>query len=348
VAAPLLSPAGEVIGALYGDVWQHLPASTYGEDEFRRLLVRMLASAVSAGLARQEAERERTLLRQFFSPALADQLSQNRSLIEEARSAEVTVLFCDVRDFSGTSEKLEPAQMFAWISRVLEELSRCVLAQQGVLVDYLGDELMAMWGAPEEQPDHARRAVQAALAMLAAVEELNRQEGLPPTRVGIGLHSGPAQVGNTGSSSRFKYGPLGDTVNIANRIQGMTKYLKCPLLASVETWQQAQRAGGKSAIARRVVTARLAGVQQERDLYELANPASGNGDFFRASQEALQALDEEASKPLKQRNFANVIEQAGGLLKTHRGDGPLQLILARATQAELTGEFARVWTPPGK
>jgi adenylate cyclase len=341
VAAPLLAPDGEVVGALYGEIRRDGPRPAFGDDKLRALLVEMLANAVSGGLARQEVERDRALLRQFFPPELAERLSRDPGLIREGREAEVTVLFCDVRGFSTASERIGPAQTFAWIAEVFAELSRAVQDEQGVLVDYIGDELMAMWGAPEQQLDHAERAARAALAMLRTCEELSRRSlatrGVP-TRIGIGLNSGTAQVGNTGSAFKLKYGPLGDAVNVASRIQAMTRYLKCSLLVSGET--AAARSG--AGVARRVVKARVAGVHQARELYELADDGAGQAEFFRDSEAALDALES--------RHFAEAAQQAGKLLREHPGDGPLQLILARASQALITdGEgFDPVWMPPGK
>jgi adenylate cyclase len=341
VAAPLLDPAGEVIGALYGEVRRGGPPTPDSEDTLRTVLVEILANAVSAGLARQRVERDRALLRQFFSPDLAERLSRDPSLIENGREAEVTVLFCDIRNFSAASERLGPARTLAWISESLSELSRCVQEEGGVLVDYVGDELMAMWGAPEEQRNHAERAVRAALAMLRVREVLSRrseeQLGVA-TRIGIGVNSGPAQVGNTGSSYKFKYGPLGDTVNVASRIQSLTKYVKRPLLVSGETWKSVRGL----ALSRRLLKTRVVGVQQSRDLYELADRDSGQAEFFAASEAALDALEA--------RQFAEAAQRAAALLKERPGDGPLQLLLARASQALVTdGEgFDPVWTPPCK
>lgn len=340
VAAPLLDSSGEIVGALYGEALRDGSVTTEEEGKLLAVLVEMLASTVSAGLARQRIQEERTLLRQFFPSDLADRLLHEPALIQVGRAAEVTVLFCDVRGFSAASEKLGPARSFEWISWVMGELSTCIEKERGVLVDYIGDELFAMWGAPEEQPDHAGRASRAALAMLRACEVLNARsmkEFGVPTRIGVGVNSGPAQVGNTGSKYKFKYGPMGDTVNIGSRIQGMTKYLKCPLLVAQET----QRAT-KDAIARRVVLVQLTGVQQARDLYELADPASGKATFFGESEAALDALAD--------RRFAEAAQQAGKLLRDHPGDGPLQLILSRASQALLTDGvgFDPVWGSPGK
>jgi adenylate cyclase len=340
VAAPLLNPDGEVIGALYGEVRRDEVRGRAGLDKLRALLVEMLANAVAAGLARREVENERTLLRQFFPAELADRLARDPGLIREPRESDISALFLDVRDSSALGERLGPVGTFEWISRVLGRLSECVMAERGVLVDYIGDELVAMWGAPEEQRDHARRAARAAQAMLGALGGLDRESrerwGVP-TVVGIGLHSGKAMVGDIGSSHKRKYGPLGDTVNVASRIQGVTKYLKTTLLVSRETWE----AGGDAAVARRVVKARLAGTALARDLYELAG-ADGKGEFFAASQEALSALEGG--------HFAEAAERAAALLRTHPGDGPLQLVLARAAHALVTGGegFDPVWVPPGK
>ena len=123
----------------------------------------------------------------------------------------MTLLFADVRGFSRISERLGPAGTVNWINDIMGALSTCVLDHQGVLVDYIGDELIAMWGAPKEAPDHARRACRAALDMLAKLPELNerwRSTLKEPMGLGIGINTGVAQVGNTGSAYKFKYGAL--------------------------------------------------------------------------------------------------------------------------------------------
>jgi adenylate cyclase len=135
---------------------------------------------------------------------------------------------------------------------VWSELSDCVLKQGGVLVDYVGDELLAMFGAPCEQPDQAARAARAAragLGMLQALAVLNSRWHKTlggAMDLGIGINSGPASVGNSGSRFKFKYGPLGNTVNLGSRTQGLTKYLKCRLLLTEATrrgWEPSLRRG---------------------------------------------------------------------------------------------------------
>jgi adenylate cyclase len=343
VAAPLLDAAGEVIGALYGELREgSAPAREVGQLE--ALLVELLAGGVSAGLARQrqeqQAARDQALLEQFFTAPLAARLRQSPDLLR-GRTEMVTVLFCDIRGSCLFSRKLGPAQTEKWISAVLGKLSECVVAEEGVLVDYIGDELLAMWGAPTPQPDQTERAARAALAMLQSLEGLNRdwRRALGEDMgLGIGLNRGPAQVGNIGSAYKFKYGPLGDTVNVASRTQGLTKYLRCPLLVTGEV---RAHLGGAFA-ARRVCKARLINIPDPIDLFEVIAAADERAASFPASQQALDALEG--------RQFAPAGRQAGSLLERHSGDGPLLLILSRAADALMHNGagFDPVWEPPGK
>ena len=254
VAAPLLDADGGVVGALYGERRQSAASPLHDGGPLEAALVDLLACGVAAGLARQDQERRTLKLEQFFGPDLAGRLVREPALLE-GREAGVTLLFCDVRGFSRVSEKLGPAGSLKWMNDVMTELSGRVLDEGGVLVDYVGDEVMAMWGAPEDQPDQAERAVRAALAMLASLPAVNARwaaELGTETRIGIGVNTGAAQVGNTGSSQKFKYGPLGNTVNLGSRVQGLTKYLQRPLLVTRATREKL----GDDFIARRGAGAR--------------------------------------------------------------------------------------------
>jgi adenylate cyclase len=259
----------------------------------------------------------------------------------DPKEVEVTVLFCDVRGFSGVSEKQGPAGTLRWIGDVLSELSDCVLKHGGVLVDYVGDELLAMFGAPCEQVDQATRGVRAGLAMLAALAALNGRWQTTlggPMDLGIGVNTGPAVVGNSGSRFKFKYGPLGNTVNVGSRVQGLTKYLKCRLLVTEATRRQL----GGEFVARRVCRTLVKGILQPVNLYEVDLTSSGRVEFFRLSEEALDLFEK--------KQFAQSARRAGELLLMHDGDGPLQLLLTRAAQMLVQGGagFDPVWDPPGK
>jgi adenylate cyclase len=330
VATPILDRNGAVLGALYGE--RRCPRPAAGAlTEVEAVLLELLARGVAAGLARLEQEQaareERVRFEQFLSPELARQLARQPDLLR-CRDAEVSILFCDVRDFSRLTERLGPARTVEWINDVLDELSECVLAEGGVLVSYIGDELLAMWGAPEAQPDHARRACRAALAMLGRLPALNQRWQATlgePLELGIGINSGTARVGNTGSRYKFNFGAAGTTVNLASRVRGATKHLKCRLLLTGATREHLDAGFAP----RRLGRFQVVHIDQAVDLYELAPADRPNWAEARARYE--RALD-----LFERRQFA----AAAGALGACRGqadDGPALVLLHRAVQSLLDG-----------
>ena len=344
VAAPILDKHGAVIGALYGDRHKQSTTAASGPiSELEAMLVEVLARGVSAGLARQEQEEialaERVRFAQFFTPELARQLAVEPGLLD-GKEADVTILFCDIRGFSRISERLGPRGTVRWIGKIMERLSACVLAHGGVLVDYIGDELMAMWGAPTDQPDHAQQACRAALDMLAALPELNARwqaDIQEPMDLGIGINSGLAHVGQTGSPHKFKYGPLGNTVNLASRVQGATKHLKCKLLITGETHKHLDA----SFATRRLCQARVVNIAEAVTLHELVPP--GQPNWPGAKTEYERALSEfEGGRPTW---AARIL---GNWLADH-DDAPVLLLLHRAVQSMYDeGPLDPVWVLPSK
>jgi adenylate cyclase len=332
VAAPILDRRGEVLGALYGERRLGGVAAPGAITEVEATLVELLARGVAAGLARLEQEQaalaERVRFEQFFTPELARQLSQHPDLLQP-REAEVTVLFCDIRRFSRISERLGAARTVEWCRGVLDMLSDCVLAEGGVLVDYLGDGLFAMWGAPDEQADHARRACRAALAMLAGLPRLNaRWQPVvgEPLALGIGVNTGAAQVGNTGSSRKFKYGPRGNTVNLGSRVEGATKYLKCELLLTGAT-----RAHLDASFAtRRLARVQVLDIAEPVDLNELAPEDRPHWPEARAEYHKALSLFEN-------REFAPAAHTLGNWCGQHPEDGPALVLLHRTVRCLLDG-----------
>ena len=346
VASPILDRGGDVIGAVYGHRSRdHANPDMTDVTHLEALLVQTLATGVAAGLARMEHEKaslaRKVQFEQFFSPELAAQLDAQPDLLA-GRDAEVTVLFCDIRGFSGVSEHLGPAQTMEWIGGVLSTLSDQVAATGGVLVDYVGDELMAMWGAPSPQPKHAEFACRAARLMIESVAEIDarwqRSIG-SPTRFGIGVNSCDARVGNTGSSRKFKYGPLGNGVNLASRVQGATKYLKVP---SIITGSTKSRLDG-SFLTRRLCRARVVNIVEPVDLYELeCTGEPGRSERFSQYEEALAAFDAG--------NFSVAVKLLGNLLAAWPGDGPSLVLLSRSVECMIRepADFSAVWDLPGK
>jgi adenylate cyclase len=343
VAAPLLDPHGEVLGALYGDRRQQTAAAPQ-ITKLEAMLVEVLAGGLAAGLARlrleQAALATQVRFEQFFTPDLARQLAARPELLT-AQDREVTVLFCDIRGFSRISERLGPARTLAWSSDVLGALSDCVLAERGVVVNYIGDELLAMWGAPEDQSDHPARACRAALAMLERLPALNERwqaELGEPLAVGVGVNTGMACVGNIGSPRKFLYGAQGNTVNLASRVQGATKYLKNRLLVTGATYR---RLGGDFG-GRRLCRVRVVNIAEPVELYELTPPGQGDERLRQVYEEALTAFEE--------REFRKAARLLGEMQLAHPGDGPSLVLLARAVQAlvEEPKDFDPVWVLPGK
>ena len=351
VAAPVLARSGQVIAVLYGERrLKSLLAQGRPASQLEALLIEVLAVGLAAGLARVEQERAalavQTQFEQFFTPELARVLAAQPKLLE-GKDLEISVLFCDIRGFSRITRNHGPAFTVEWTQDVLSTLSDCVLDHQGVLVDYIGDELMAMWGAPEEQPDHAERACRAALDMLGALKALNErwQARLgEPTGLGIGINTGLARVGNTGSRRKFKYGPLGDTVNVASRVQGASKYFKSSLLITRATRDRL----GPGFQFRRLGTARMVNISDPIELYELCAPDLPNScELCSTYEEALAAFEA--------REFQKATGILGRLVYVHRDDGPSYALLARAMAYfvdepetfdpafRLPGEVIRAW-----
>ena len=215
----------------------------------------------------RRANERLAAVRQFFSPGLAEQLERNPHLLE-GRNQEVTILVSDLRGFSQLAERLGPQQTCRFIRDMMERLSNRIVEHDGLIVDYAGDGILAMWNAPLSQQSHAERACRAARGMLAEMPNLEsdwRHVVRDRLALGIGINTGLAQVGNTGSTRKFKYGPHGHTVNLASRVQELSKYLKTPLVITAETRTQLQ----SDFPSRRLGKVHLAGMVNPVEVHEL-------------------------------------------------------------------------------
>ena len=165
---------------------------------------------------------------EYVPPELVDRMARDPGKYDmAAKDAQLTILFCDVRGFASISESLKPAELREYINEYLTAMSAIIRGRhRGTLDKYIGDAIMAFWGAPVEDPDHARNAVLAALDMQKECAALNarfRTRGWPALRIGIGIESGTVRVGDMGSQVRRAYTAMGDAVNVASRLEGRTK-----------------------------------------------------------------------------------------------------------------------------
>jgi adenylate cyclase len=176
-----------------------------------------------AGVTRRtgETERVRRLFARYTSDAVVDEIMKMGEVVLTGEKREATVLFADIRNFTGLAESLSPEKVVGVLNEVLGRLSDAVLTCGGTLDKFLGDGLMAVFGAPVKHDDDAMRAVQAAQMMMQSMAELAAQgakSGMPSLELGVGINSGPVVAGNLGSARRTEYTCIGDSVNVAARL----------------------------------------------------------------------------------------------------------------------------------
>ncbi|MGL4281921.1 MAG: CHASE2 domain-containing protein, partial [Albidovulum sp.] len=189
------------------------------------------------------ADREKRLIRKSFShyvaPSVLKEIEKSGHELELGGQVRIlTVMFCDLRNFTPLSETMQPADLVSMLNNLFSQLSDCVLEEQGTIDKFVGDSIMAFWNAPLETEDHRRMACTAALNIRKALVAFNvprREAGLPLLAVGVGLCSGPACVGNIGSRQRYSYSAIGDTVNVAARMEASCRYLGYDVVISEDT-----------------------------------------------------------------------------------------------------------------
>jgi len=204
---------------------------------------------IFSSFVREQAQRRqiRSAFGQYLSPALVEQLAQApEKLVLGGEQREMTIMFSDVRGFTTISEayKSDPQGLTKLMNRFLTPLTNAILARKGTIDKYMGDAIMAFWNAPIDDDEHQINACSAALDMLEKIDELNKvreveaKEGgqtFIPIKVGVGLNTGTCVVGNMGSDLRFDYSVLGDSVNLASRLEGQSKEYGFPIIVGSKT-----------------------------------------------------------------------------------------------------------------
>ncbi|HZN95030.1 MAG TPA: adenylate/guanylate cyclase domain-containing protein [Myxococcales bacterium] len=244
-------------------------------------------------------DREKGMLRHAFqhylNPSVMEQMLAHPDRLKlGGEKREMTVLFSDIRGFTTLSERMAPEALVRFINSYLTPMTRIVFEEGGTLDKYIGDALMAFWSAPLEQPDHAVRACRAAVRFIDTLQELKaawRDQNLPEFDIGVGINTGPMIVGNMGSDIRFDYTVMGDSVNLASRLEGTNKEYETRILMSESTFLQAK----DQVTARRLGAVRVKGKRKPVRIYELrgmGQPAAAEAEAIRAFEAAVDHFSE--------------------------------------------------------
>jgi adenylate cyclase len=266
-----------------------------------------------------EKARIRNAFAQYLDERAVKQLLADPSLLRlGGERRELTALFSDIRGFTAISEKLDPEQVISFLNEYLTPMTEVVWETGGLLDKYIGDAVMAVYGAPLEHGDHAKRACLAALAMQERLEVLNQRwarAGLPKLAIGIGLNTGVMSVGNMGSERRKNYTVVGDAVNLASRLEGLTKAYDVPILCGERTAEQA----GDGLVFRELDLVRAKGKDQATRVFALVGPRGSKVPAeWPGALAAYRARDWDASETL-----------LDAILAAEPDDGPARGLKAR-------------------
>ncbi|WP_426749147.1 adenylate/guanylate cyclase domain-containing protein [Myxococcus sp. Y35] len=212
--------------------------------------------------------RRRDGLSRFLPKQVVDRVMQLGDASLQPVQRDVTILFSDIRDFTTLSETLDPGQVLEFLDDYFGHMAHIVMARQGIVNKFLGDGMLACWGVPDAREDHAELAMRAALDMRAKLEDINAQRvqrGLPPLRIGIGLHTGVVAAGMLGGAEQHEYTVIGDAVNLASRVEGLTKSHNVDILVSERTWLM----GGGHFVGERLGEAQVKGRREAVVVYSL-------------------------------------------------------------------------------
>ena len=302
---PRLSPVGAIAVALL--VAQSYIALNYLAFRYFGLQLEVFyplleVAGVYTGITLQRfltEERERVRIKKAFqsyvAPEVVNQIIRHPDKLRlGGERRELSILFSDIRGFTTLSETLEPEALVEVLHDFLNPMSEIIVKHGGTLDKYIGDAIMALFGAPLDQPDHSRRACSTALEMVQKLKELDRdwvERGRPALKVGIGINSGLVSVGNMGSNRLFDYTAIGDNVNLASRLEGLNKFYGTEILVAAATVQHLD----DGFIFREVDLVRVKGKKHPIAIYEILGEGAPEGKlarFLELYREGLACLRE--------------------------------------------------------
>ena len=289
--------------------------------------IMFIANLVSVLATEYRAKKKvEGVLNQYIPPELAKEVNASKKGFSmEGEIREMTILFSDVRGFTTISERLKPHELTELMNKMLTTLSRQIHVNRGTIDKYIGDAVMAFWNAPLDDPHHAKNALMGALGMQSAMAKLSEEltaKGMPELKMGIGINTGEACVGNMGSEIRLSYTVMGDTVNLASRLEGITKQYGVGIITGELTYEQTK----DDFLYRPVDAVRVKGKEQAVRIFEpmCAKENAHSSDY------QLQDASKQYWESYQQRHFADAVTILQELQELYPNDGLLQIYLNRA------------------
>jgi adenylate cyclase len=271
-----------------------------------------------------EKKKVRSAFSQYIHPGLINQiLNRPEALRLGGEEKELTALFADIRGFTTLSERLTPSQLVDLLNEYLSEMTELIFKHWGTLDKYIGDAIMAFWGAPYPQTDHALRACRTGLEMLQALRHLQaawESRGVPRLEIGVGINTGAMLVGNMGSKRRFNFTVIGDSVNLASRLEGINRQFGTNLIISESTLLQVK----DQVVARELDLIRVKGKTQPVKVYELLGLA-GDYDQYRD----VVGRFEKGLEAYRSSQWKTAIEMFQEVVRDHPQDGPSLVFIKR-------------------
>ncbi|MBD3319380.1 CHASE2 domain-containing protein [Candidatus Woesearchaeota archaeon] len=281
------------------------------------------------GYAYSSRKKQRDELKRAFSkyvrPAVIKEVLKDPDKLKlGGQRREITVFFSDIRGFTGISERLSAEQLVGLLNEYLTEMTDIIIDEGGTIDKYMGDAIMAFWNAPLDQPDHPERACRATLKMIRRLKELQAdwtRRGIPALAIGAGLNTGDVIVGNMGSTQRFDYTVMGDTVNLGSRLEGVNKPYGTTILISEMTYARVK----ELYVTRKLDRIRVKGRTAPLTIYELVEEPV----YVTDADRRVIALFEEGLELYFKQCFSRAIKKFKEVLEIREWDGPAHVFVKR-------------------
>jgi adenylate cyclase len=278
----------------------------------------------------REKKKIRGAFQYYLTASVVEQMLKNPEKLRlGGEKKDLTVLFSDIRGFTSISERMTPETLVKFLNEYLTKMTDLVFKYDGLLDKYMGDAIMAIWGAPLDQQDHTQRACYTALDMVDELKVLQEKwvaEAMPKLNIGIGVNTGPMVVGNMGSERRFDYTVMGDSVNLGSRLEGLNKVYGTNIIVSEMTHERVRG----EILGRELDSVRVKGKAQPVKIFELLARRPQVSSEQKARVEEFHA----ALADYKKRQWNRAVQAFQSIVKRHPDDGPAKLYVERCQTLE--------------